>query len=211
MGAAPRRCRRVENKGKCRKDSLMTPVEVRRGLVDALKLDLVGPDNGSVLEAEVLPQAPSRWYLTGFLVPLEAGEVQRSDETANDDLDSPAAGGDASDDDTTPEPPAARRAFFSLVDWPEPARLQADPSAPARSELGRLPCRASGRPGGRRRESCPRDKWANAAALAARAPSGGDDPESCHRNRQGRRARGPGQRRSARGGLGAPRASPGDR
>jgi hypothetical protein len=52
--------------------------------------------------SEILPQAPSRWYLTGFLVPLEAGEVQKSDETANDDLDSPAAGGDATDDDTTP-------------------------------------------------------------------------------------------------------------
>jgi hypothetical protein len=90
----------------------MKPVEVRSQLVEALRLDLVGPDNGSELEAEILPQAPSRWYLTGFVVPLEAGEAQKSDETANDDLDSPAAGGDATDDDTTPEPPAARRAFF---------------------------------------------------------------------------------------------------
>ncbi len=51
------------------------PVEVRSQLVDALRLDLVGPDNGSDLEAEILPQAPFRWYLTGFLVPLEAGEA----------------------------------------------------------------------------------------------------------------------------------------
>ena len=90
----------------------MTSAEVRQRLVDALKLDLVGPENGTDLEAEVLPQAPSRWYLTGFLVPLEAGEAQKSDETANDDFDAPAAGGDATVDDTTPEPPAARRAFF---------------------------------------------------------------------------------------------------
>ena len=90
----------------------MKPVEVRRQLVDALRLDLVGPDNGTDLETEILLQAPSRWYLTGFLVPLEAGKAQKSDETADDDLDSPAGGGDASDDDTTPEPPAARRAFF---------------------------------------------------------------------------------------------------
>jgi hypothetical protein len=90
----------------------MKPVEVRSQLIDALRLDLVGPENGSELEAEILPQAPSRWYLTGFLVPLEAGEVQKSDETANDDLDSPTAGGDATDDDAAPEPPAARRAFF---------------------------------------------------------------------------------------------------
>jgi hypothetical protein len=90
----------------------MKPAEVRGQLVKALRLDLVGPDNGSVLEAEILPQAPSRWYLSGFLVPLEAGESQKSDETANDDLESPTAGGDATDDDTTTEPPAARRAFF---------------------------------------------------------------------------------------------------
>ena len=70
--------------------------------MQALRLDLIGPENGTELEAEILPQAPSRWYLTGFLVPLEAGEVQKSDETANDDLDSPAAGGDAPM--TTPRP-----------------------------------------------------------------------------------------------------------
>ena len=64
----------------------MTPAEVRQELVDALKLDLVGPENGTDLEAEVLPQAPSRWYLTGFLVPLEAGEAQRADETGEDDF-----------------------------------------------------------------------------------------------------------------------------
>jgi hypothetical protein len=80
--------------------------------MQALRLDLIGPENGTELGAEILPQAPSRWYLTGFLVPLEAGEVQKSDEMANDDFESPAAGGEATDDDTTPEPPAARRAFF---------------------------------------------------------------------------------------------------
>ena len=65
----------------------MTAIEVRGELVDALRLDLVGPENGSDLESELLPQAPSRWYLTGFLVPLEAGEAQRSDATAQDEID----------------------------------------------------------------------------------------------------------------------------
>jgi hypothetical protein len=88
------------------------PVEVRGQLVEALRLDLIGPENGSELEAEVLPQAPSRWYLTGFLVPLEASEAQKSDETAQDDFDSVAGDGEGTDDDVTPEPPAARRAFF---------------------------------------------------------------------------------------------------
>ncbi len=84
------------------------PVDVRNQLVAALKLDLVGPDNGTDLEGEVLPQAPSRWYLTGFLVPLEASEAQKSDETAQDEFDSTAGDGEATDDDVAPEPPAAR-------------------------------------------------------------------------------------------------------
>ena len=88
----------------------MKPVEVRSQLVEALRLDLVGPENGTDLDEEILPQAPSRWYLTGFLVPLEAGEDQKSDETAQDELDSPATGGDATM--TSPEPPAAAAAFF---------------------------------------------------------------------------------------------------
>ncbi len=88
------------------------PIDVRSQLVEALRLDLVGPENGTDLEAEVLPQAPSRWYLTGFLVPLEAGESQKCDETAQDELDFGASDGEATDDDATPEPSAARRAFF---------------------------------------------------------------------------------------------------
>ncbi len=32
----------------------MTSVEVRQRLLEALKLDLVGPENGSDLEAEIL-------------------------------------------------------------------------------------------------------------------------------------------------------------
>ena len=51
----------------------MKPVEVREELVDALRLDLIGPCPTRNLGTpdEVLPQTPSRWYLTGFLVPLE--------------------------------------------------------------------------------------------------------------------------------------------
>ena len=54
----------------------MTPVEVRHQLVQTLGIDLVGPDCGSELLNEILPQAPSRWYLTGFLVPIDADEEQ---------------------------------------------------------------------------------------------------------------------------------------
>jgi hypothetical protein len=90
----------------------MKPVEVRSQLVEALRLDLVGPDNGSDLEAEVLTQAPSRWYLAGFLVPLEADPAQKSDDTSQDEFDFEGGDSDAADDDTIPETPAARRAFF---------------------------------------------------------------------------------------------------
>lgn len=87
------------------------PAAVRAELVRALGLDLVGPGPGDTLAAEVLPQAPSRWYLTGFLVPLEAGEEQRSDETAREQVDELGQTG-GTDDAVPPEPASARRAFF---------------------------------------------------------------------------------------------------
>src|SRR4051794_33704062 len=90
----------------------MKSVEVRAKLVEALQLDLVGPENGSDLEAEILNQAPSRWYLTGFLVPLEASEAQRVDETADDDIDGAADDAGGTDDAAAPEKPAARRALL---------------------------------------------------------------------------------------------------
>ena len=89
----------------------MKSVDVRSQLVDALRLDLIGPENGTPLDREVLPQAPSRWYLTGFLVPLEADEIQRSDETATESVDELNDSG-GSDDAQTPETVTAKRAFF---------------------------------------------------------------------------------------------------
>jgi hypothetical protein len=84
-----------------------TSAQVRNKLVDALKLDLVGPQADLGNPAEVLPQSPSRWYLTGFLAPLDAPAEQRSDADADDDLDS---GGEPDlDDDVTPEPSAAAK------------------------------------------------------------------------------------------------------
>jgi hypothetical protein len=92
----------------------MMPVEVRAQLTDALRLDLVGP--GEVLGAdshmlgnasEILPQRPSTWYLTGFLVPLDADPEQKIDEQGTDELNE---GGDTQgfDDAVAPDPPAAR-------------------------------------------------------------------------------------------------------
>lgn len=91
----------------------MKPVEVRSQLVDALQLDLVGPDAIRNLGTpdEILTKSPSRWYLTGFLVPLEADETQRAEETSTDEMDevSDARG---LDDATPPEPAAARLAYM---------------------------------------------------------------------------------------------------
>ena len=89
----------------------MQPVEIRKDLVDALRLDLIGPTDNLGTPDEVLPQAPSRWYLTGFLVPTEADEDQRTDEESVDTMDQMDDRG-GTDDATAPEPAAARRAFM---------------------------------------------------------------------------------------------------
>src|SRR5438045_2032105 len=70
-----------------RMNNRMTPVEVRSELVNALRLDLVGPGEWLGSPDEVLPQAPSRWYLTGFLVPLDADASQKSDPDSAEEVD----------------------------------------------------------------------------------------------------------------------------
>ncbi len=89
----------------------MRPVDVRQALIHALNLDLVGPDGDAHLLNETLPQTPSRWYLTGFLVPADAPEDQKTDDTATEGVDiQNEAGG--TDDAVTPEPANARRVIF---------------------------------------------------------------------------------------------------
>ena len=63
-----------------------TSADVRLDLLRALRLDTVGPEPGGPYADEELPQAPSRWYLTGFLVPYEAPADQRQDEQGNEQL-----------------------------------------------------------------------------------------------------------------------------
>jgi Helicase conserved C-terminal domain len=93
-------------------DRMTTSAAVRRQLVQALKLDLVGPDSQAEdhYQNEILSQAPSKWYLTGFLVPYEASVQERSDEAGDDELELPEPKG--FDDETTPEQASARRAPF---------------------------------------------------------------------------------------------------
>ncbi len=91
----------------------MQSIQIRSQLVDALRLDLIGPDPIRNLGTsdEVLTQAPSRWYLTGFLVPADAGENQKADVDATDELDAMTEAG-GTDDATAPEPPSARRNYM---------------------------------------------------------------------------------------------------
>ncbi len=88
---------------------------VRSRLLDALRLDLVGPRpdeaGHDAYTEEVLPVAPSKWYLTGFLVPYEAPPEQRSDDDGDDALDQIDRPVEA-DDDNAPEATSARKAFF---------------------------------------------------------------------------------------------------
>ena len=89
----------------------MAAVDVREWLIDVLQIDLIGPTGPLGNHNEVLPQTPSRWYLTGFLVPTDADEGQRCDPTSNDELDQ-AAEPAGIDDDDSPEKPAARRSYL---------------------------------------------------------------------------------------------------
>ena len=75
-------------------------VAVRQSLVEALRLDLVGPTPGHVLADERLPawERPSKWYLTGFLVPAEAPPEQAADADENDEMEeTPETEGDSED------------------------------------------------------------------------------------------------------------------
>ena len=50
----------------------MTFPQIPSELVEALKLDLVGPENDHAFAHELPPDVPSRWYLSGSLVTAEA-------------------------------------------------------------------------------------------------------------------------------------------
>ena len=90
----------------------LTSAAIRSTLVDALQLDLVGPIPADRDRAEeVLIQAPSKWYLTGFLAPFGAKPDDRSDPTADETSDEIGAG-DSSEDSQAPEAAAARKALF---------------------------------------------------------------------------------------------------
>ena len=87
--------------------------DVREYLVEALKLDLVGPGAGHDLADELLPgwRRPSNWYLTGFLIPSDTPLDDRSDLDEDDSLDEvPDTAGLV--EESAEERRAAKKGFF---------------------------------------------------------------------------------------------------
>ena len=86
-------------------------VAIRAELIEALLLDLVGPNNDHAFAKELLPETPSRWYLTGYLVPKDAPDEQRIDDTADEEIEG-AEDTTAADDGTPPDRATARRGLL---------------------------------------------------------------------------------------------------
>jgi hypothetical protein len=96
---------------------MTTSVEIRDELVKILELDLIGPWPGHERENEILDRAPSREYLTGFIVPYEPPEGPArpqlkliGEDTEQEGIDQVRGAG--LDDDQSPEAASSRRAYF---------------------------------------------------------------------------------------------------
>ncbi|MEX1263843.1 MAG: DISARM system helicase DrmA [Actinomycetota bacterium] len=90
-----------------------TSPEVRARLVEALKLDLIGPWAGHDLSDERLPGhiRPSNWYLAGFLIPSSSPVESSSDPDEDEDFDEvPEDGG--LPEESSEERRTAKKAFF---------------------------------------------------------------------------------------------------
>ena len=86
---------------------------VRGRLVEALKLDLVGPWASHALAEERMPGwvRPSNWYLTGFLIPSGSPPDKSADDDEEDDLgEIPESAGLA--EESNEERKAAKKGFF---------------------------------------------------------------------------------------------------
>jgi hypothetical protein len=84
----------------------MTSSDARAKLLESLQLDLVGPWPGHAFEHELLPENPTRWYLTGYLVPEAAPVEHRTDAEAKEEVDAAGEGG-GTDDSSIPDKEAA--------------------------------------------------------------------------------------------------------
>ena len=87
---------------------------VRERLVEALRLDLVGPPAGHALAAECLPGwvRPSNWYLTGFLVPSGLPPERCADADEDDDFDAEVPAEAGLIEESSEDRKAAKKGFF---------------------------------------------------------------------------------------------------
>ncbi len=123
---------------------MTSPVEVRTRLLETFRRDLIGPSPADEdLARERLKETPSRWYLTGFLAPVEDPEetaAEDNDPSLQEEADANLEGLEETDaetkpgDDEEPEVPNTRRRFLPssigltvLID-PEVAEIEAEVS-----------------------------------------------------------------------------------
>lgn len=88
--------------------------EVRDHIVDALRADLLGPFAGDAdpMAEELWDMAPSKRYLTGFLVPAEQAQFEEPDkEDDPNDLEQLGAGDDPNEESNN-DPQVKRRPLF---------------------------------------------------------------------------------------------------
>lgn len=91
-----------------------TSLDVRERLVDALRLDLVGPFAGHPFADERLRgwERPSNWYLTGFLIPSGTAPEKRGDADEDDDMEGEIAERGGLTEESNEERKAAKKGYF---------------------------------------------------------------------------------------------------
>ena len=91
-----------------------TSLEVRTQLVDALKLDLVGPWPGHALANEQLQERerPSNWYLTGFLIPTGTAPERSADVDEDDDMEGEVPADAGHPEESNDDGRAKKKGFF---------------------------------------------------------------------------------------------------
>jgi hypothetical protein len=88
--------------------------EVRERLIEALKLDLIGPRAGHALAEERLPGwvRPSNWYLTGFLIPSGTPPERSADADEDDDMGSEIPESAGLTEESNEERKSKKKGFF---------------------------------------------------------------------------------------------------
>ncbi len=90
---------------------MATSLEIRNDLARVLGVDLIGPEPGGAYEREAVDIAPSRFYLSGFIVPHEADEDWKSARDGQEEVDV-VVGDGTGDDEAAKDKASARKVFF---------------------------------------------------------------------------------------------------